>query len=285
MRFLDVKTDYAFKMVFGNAKHQDLLLSFLNSILTFQNDEKIEDLTIQDPYNPPLLKGMKDSYVDVKATLSTGEQVMIEMQVINHDGFEKRVLYNACKKYSMQLVTGSQYHLLKPVIAVSVVDFVMFDNNDRLINCFRLLEKEQLTEYSGEIELVFIELPKFQKNFEDLQELQDQWIYFVKHAEEFDLVPDSFNPSVQKALEIVNEAGMTSEELELHHKRKEFVAIQKSSIELGEKKGKQEGREEGREEGRQEEKLDIAQKMLAQGLEMDLIQSITGLSPQQIQNL
>ncbi len=281
MRFLDVKTDYAFKMVFGNDQHQDILISFLNSILEFQNDEKIENLSIQDPYNSPLLKGMKDSYVDVKATLSTGEQVMIEMQVINHEGFEKRILYNACKKYSMQLVSGNSYHLLNPVIAISVVDFVMFQDSDKLINCFRLLEKEKHTEYSGDIELVFIELPKFQKKFEELKEIQDQWIYFVKHAEDFDKVPTTWNPSIQKALEIVNEAGMTAEELELHHKRKEFVAIQKSSVQLGEQQGEQRGFQRGKEE----EKLDIAQKMLAQGIETQLICQITGLSEKQLQNL
>jgi hypothetical protein len=51
MKFLDVKTDYAFKKVFGSNEHKPLLIKFLNSIITFANRAKIEDLDIIDPYN------------------------------------------------------------------------------------------------------------------------------------------------------------------------------------------------------------------------------------------
>jgi hypothetical protein len=35
---------------------------------------------------------MKDSYVDVKAVLSDHRKVIIEMQVLNVEGFEKRLI-------------------------------------------------------------------------------------------------------------------------------------------------------------------------------------------------
>jgi len=97
MKFLDVKTDFAFKKVFGSADSKDLLISFLNSVIEFENKQTITDLTIVDPYNIPMLKGMKDTFVDVKAQLDDGSRVIIEMQVLNYEGFEKRVLYNAAK--------------------------------------------------------------------------------------------------------------------------------------------------------------------------------------------
>ncbi|MCF8008012.1 MAG: Rpn family recombination-promoting nuclease/putative transposase, partial [Methylovulum sp.] len=61
MKFLDIKTDFAFKKVFGSADSKDLLISFLNATIDFENNRKIEDLTIVDPYNIPMLKGMKDT--------------------------------------------------------------------------------------------------------------------------------------------------------------------------------------------------------------------------------
>ena len=109
MRFLDIKTDFAFKKVFGSADSKDILISFLNAIIDFENNRKIQDLTIVDPYNIPMLKGMKDTFVDVKAQLDDGSWVIIEMQVLNHEGFEKRVLYNAAKNYSIQLTKGDAY--------------------------------------------------------------------------------------------------------------------------------------------------------------------------------
>jgi len=123
MKFIDIKTDYAFKKVFGSKNSKNILLSFLNSIL----DIKIVDLTIEDPYNVPKLQGMKDTAVDVKAILDDKTKVIIEMQILNHDGFESRILYNTAKNYANQLDTGDMYSLLNPVIALTIVNFTMFD--------------------------------------------------------------------------------------------------------------------------------------------------------------
>ncbi len=265
MRFLDIKTDYAFKMLFGDEKNKSLLISFLNAMIEFPHQQKVQDLTIQDPYNPPLLQGMKITFVDVKARLDTGEQVLIEMQIVNHDGFEKRILYNACKSYSMQLVKGDQYHLLNPVIALNVLDFVMFEDNDNIINSFKLLDKKTLTQYSDDIELIFVELPKFQKSLNELEALQEEWIYFIKHAEKLQDIPEVLNPTIQQALHVVDQAGLSPEELEMVYKRQEFVAVIKGAeqlnfrkgmekgvkqgIERGIKQGRQEGMEKGKQEG------------------------------------
>jgi predicted transposase/invertase (TIGR01784 family) len=86
MRFLNVKTDFAFKKVFGGEGSKDILISFLNSVIDFGNGEKINDLVIVDPGQIPLIQGMKDTYVDVKARLSNGKRVIIEMQVLNVEG-------------------------------------------------------------------------------------------------------------------------------------------------------------------------------------------------------
>ncbi len=63
MEFLDIKTDYAFKKVFGSNESKELLKEFLNSTLDLQHE--IISVSIEDPYNVPKLKGMKDTAVDV----------------------------------------------------------------------------------------------------------------------------------------------------------------------------------------------------------------------------
>ena len=285
MNFLDIKTDYAFKMLFGDEKNKDILISFLNSLIEFPDQHQIQDLTIKDPYNLPLLEGMKETFVDVKALLDTGEQILIEMQVLNHDGFEKRVLYNACKNYSMQLVKGEEYDLLNPVIALNIVDFDMFQGETELISHFKLLEKKRFTKYSGDIELIFIELPKFQKALNDLKELKEEWIYFVKYAEQFDAIPQQLDSNVQKAFQVVNTAAMTPDELDIMQKRKEFVSVIKGTKQHSFQKGRQEGIEQGIEQGEQQKALDIAKKLLANGMDLDAICNITGLSKNHIQSL
>ena len=58
MKFLDVKTDYAFKRVFGSAESVPILISFLNAILDYRGEHAIIDLSILDPYLVPKLQGM-----------------------------------------------------------------------------------------------------------------------------------------------------------------------------------------------------------------------------------
>jgi len=249
MKFLDIKTDFAFKKVFGSADSKDILISFLNAVIEFENNQKIKDLTIVDPYSIPLLKGMKDTYVDVKAELSDNSRVIIEMQVLNHEGLEKRILYNAAKNYSIQLKKGDAYHLLNPVIALTITDFVLFKNSEELINNFKLIEKKRFIEYSDDIELIFIELPKFIKAETELETIQDKWLYFIKNAGDLDYIPNNLDQELKKAFNIANEANLSVEELELQHKKRDWIYIQKSSIELATKTGLKQGLEQGLKQG------------------------------------
>ncbi len=50
-------------------------------------------------------------------------------------------------------------------------------------------------------------------------------------------------------------------------------------------KGRQEGRIEGRQEGRIEEKSSVAKKLLLKGMEIDIIQEITGLSTEEVNRI
>jgi len=289
MNFLDIKTDFAFKKVFGSEGSKDLLISFLNSVIEFDQQQTITDLTIVDPYSIPLLKGMKDTFVDVKAELSDNTKVIIEMQVLNHEGFEKRVLYNAAKNYSLQLKKGDPYHLLNPVIALTITDFILFKNTDELINNFKLLEKNHFIQYSDDIELIFIELPKFHKTEAELSSIQDKWLYFIKNAGNLDYIPKNLNQELEKAFNIANEANLSEEELELQHKKKDFIYIQKSSIEFATKTGMEQGLEKGLQQGLEQGEwnntLKIIENANRMGLPMQAIIELTGLDEEKISAL
>ena len=305
MQFLDVKTDYAFKKVFGSEDSKEKLISFLNAIIYDTSKVKIKDLTIVDPYTIPMIKGVKDTFVDVKVVLDDNSKVIIEMQVLHHTGFEKRVLYNAAKNYSIQLNKGEDYHLLNPVIALSIVDFTMFEDTQSIINRFKLLEKDTMIDYSDDIELIFIELPKFNKDETQLTNIKDEWIYFIKNAGSLEYIPTNLNTNIKDALDSVNEANLSKEELEAQHKRKEFISIQRlalmkakndgieqglekgleQGLEKGLEKGLEQGLKKGREEGIEQEKIEIAKKSLQQGLDIDTIVMITGLDKQVIESL
>jgi predicted transposase/invertase (TIGR01784 family) len=290
MRFLDMKTDYAFKKVFGSENSKDILLSFLNSTLDL--DKEIIDLKIEDPYNVPKLQGMKDTSVDVKATLDDKTKVIVEMQILNHDGLESRILYNTAKNYANQLESGDKYSLLNPVIALTILNFEMFEF-EKYKSSFKLFEKDTFTKYKDDIELIFIELPKFQKELEECKSIEDKWIYFIQNARELKVVPKNANSIIQKAYKIANRANLSKEELELQEKREDFLFIQKNSIEKakreareeGREEGRKEGKEEGREEGEKKKAIEIAKNLLDAKVDIDTIIISTGLSIKEIKDL
>ena len=213
--FINPKTDFAFKKIFGSQQSTDILISFLNAIL-YDGTETIVGLEIIDPYQSSRIKGLKDSFLDVRAKLNNQTTVIIEMQVLNVVGFEKRVLYNAAKFYATQLDVGNSYTLLNPVIALTIVDFKMFPTSSKVISTFTMRERDEMTSYCDDIKIVFIELPKFQKTLETLDSLSDKWIYFLSNANKLQSVPSNLEaePAIQHAFRVAEQSQLSRDELE-----------------------------------------------------------------------
>ena len=294
MIFINPKTDYAFKKIFGSSESKEILISFLNALI-YEGNSTIEDLEIINPNLPPKIEGLKDSYLDVKAQLSDGTLVIIEMQVLNVQSFGKRVFYNAAKTYAFQLEAAQGYRLLKPVIALTITDFEMFPDSEEFSSKFVLKEvNKNFTYPENELDLVFVELPKFIKGQEELETLADKWIYFMKNARSLTSVPETMDsvPEIHQAFEIANQVKLSREELADLDRREQFIydqqgAIIKASregIEQGREEGIEQGREEGREEGMREKAIAIARQLLSQ-LDNAAISQVTGLTVEDVQNL
>jgi predicted transposase/invertase (TIGR01784 family) len=231
MQFLNPTTDFAFKKIFGSPESADILLSFLNAVLNFQSPYRIASVTIQDPYLAPKILGMKDSFVDVRATDEQGKHYIIEMQILPVHGFEQRVLYNSCKKYAGQIQKGDDYRLLNDVIALTITDFTMFEHTD-MVSKFKLRD-ESGREYSDDLELIFVELPKFIKQEAELSAMLDKWCYFLRHAKNLRAVPGILaqESSIAHAFVIANRASLSEEELELQERREMFIQDQRGARE------------------------------------------------------
>ncbi len=78
MKFLNPKTDFAFKKIFGSEESRDILLSFLNAILNFRSPYQLVDIEILDPYLAPKIRGMKDTFLDVRAKDEKSQWYIIE---------------------------------------------------------------------------------------------------------------------------------------------------------------------------------------------------------------
>jgi predicted transposase/invertase (TIGR01784 family) len=270
MTFINPKTDYAFKKIFGSSDSKDILISFLNALI-YDGNPTIKYLEIINPNLPPRIIGLKDTYLDVKAQLADGTIVIIEMQVLNVESFDKRVLYNAAKTYAFQLQKGEGYRMLKPVIALTITDFEMFKNSERLISRFVYKESTtNLTYTDNNIQLLFVELPKFTKELSQLETLADKWIYFIKYANTLTQVPQIMDsiPEIHQAFDIANQVNLSPEELAELESREMFIYDQQGALI----------------KARQEEKQTIAQQLLDR-LDDEIISQTTGLSIEEVRNL
>ena len=95
------------------------------------------------------------------------------------------------------------------MIALTLVDFVLFEDCLSPITRFKLLEKNQFVEYRDDIELIFVELPKFDKTQVESMSVQDKWIYFVQNAGSLKAIPEGSTSEFQQACEIINEANLS----------------------------------------------------------------------------
>ena len=295
---INPRVDFAFKKLFGSEENKDLLIDFINSIVS--EKDKVVDLELKNPYSVKNFRSDKISILDIKAQGVDGKWYNIEMQIMDQEYFDKRALYYWSKLYTEQMVSGSNYDLLKKTIGINILNFNCLDEK-KYHNCYKILNIESKKEYSEQLELHFIELKKYD---EKLSSRLDKWTNFLIKGEGYDntTLPKELKEveSIQKALEVLETMGLNVEERESYEARLKFMrdeeaafrtamkrGIEKGTregIEKGKIEGKIQGKIEGITEGEKRKQIEIAKKSL-EILDDITISKITGLSEEEIKLL
>ena len=217
MRFANIKNDIAFKKVFGSENHKNILISFLNAVLDFKDEKEIVEVEILNPYQVPKIEELKETILDIRAKNKSGESFIVEMQKKDLGDFAKRSLYYTSKAYVSQLDKGYKYDKLKKVYFIGVLDFKMFSNKD-YISRHLILNKETLKQEIEDFEFTFIELPKFNKKLNELKTILDKWIYFIKEAENLEMIPKEFESKEEfiEAFQIATQHTWDKKEMEVY---------------------------------------------------------------------
>ena len=275
MKFVDPKTDIAFKKIFGNEAHKNVLIEFLNEMLELEYP--IADVTITNSYQSPTIFGLKETALDIKATDTEKRQFIIEMQVEKEAAFAKRALYYSSKAYSQQLKKAEKYHQLKPVIFLGILDFTLFEHGQPLSRHL-ILNTQNMAHDLKDLELNFIELPKFTLTENELETVTDKWIYFLQQAPNLDHIPsNATTPALQQAYQIAEQHRWTAEELEAYEAQGLKLGKARNALETAHLDGKIEGKAEAM--------LETAKTMLSKGFDIDTIAEITKLTTAEVEAL
>ncbi|MEL6939480.1 MAG: PD-(D/E)XK nuclease family transposase, partial [Cyanobacteria bacterium J06598_1] len=139
--------------------------------------------------------------------------------------------------------------------------------------------QNSLTTYSDDIELVFVELPKFSKSLSELKTITDQWIYFLQQADTLEMMPadwEGISP-LEKAFEIAELSNLSREELDIFQRKQIFLQDSQNAVLKGIEQGIEQGIERGVEQGERRKAEEIARALL-DVLDLETISQKTGLS-------
>lgn len=192
MKFVDVKNDVAFRKVFGNENKKIILISFLNAVLGLEGQSLIKDVTLLNPFQLPRILGEKSSIIDIRATDEIGSTFIVEMQVAEPSGFDKRVLYYTSKDYAGQINSGDDYPLLRPVYFIGILNFDYF-LGESYLSSHLILDEETGACTFKDLKFRFIELKKFNKKEQELKNIIDKWVFFIKNADKLEVMPENID--------------------------------------------------------------------------------------------
>ena len=285
MQFLPLKMDFVFKFVFTN----DLgaLASLISSILFPNGDKKLEVIEIISSEIIPIFKNGKRTFLDLKLLCkilpSEDENyIQVELQIAEQSGYIQRSLYYASGLIQHQLKAGESYFQLTPIIQINILDFSLLPG-ESIVSRFLLKEKDSNTILTEDFQMIYVELPKFQKTkIEDLQTEAEIWFYLLNNIQ--NLTEKSRMEILKKKPDLKNAFGVLEMYSSDPEKQREFEerlrADENYAYELAVKYEK--GIEKGIEEGELRKSMETARKMRELGDSLEKISIVTGLSELQL---
>lgn len=279
MMYLDPKADLTFKKIF--AKHPDLLISLLNSLLPLSDKEQIVEIKYLPNELVPELYGRKNTIVDVLCQDVSGRKFCVEMQMEWSNAFMQRVLFNASKLYVSQLQKAEEYETLKPVYSLNLVNEIIEKNMpDCFIHNYRIVHDKDTKKVIKGLHFTFIELPKFTPHTFLEKRMSVLWLRFLTEIDsDTKEVPADLleSPEISKALEEVKVSSFTDAELRTYDKFWDTIRTEKTLL--------KDKYEKGMEKGAIDEKIATAQRLLAMGLTVDQVAAATQLTLEHIEKL
>ncbi|MBR1735379.1 MAG: Rpn family recombination-promoting nuclease/putative transposase [Alphaproteobacteria bacterium] len=258
--------DVIFKAMLGNPKETRGLIHFLNSVL--RPEDPIVSVQIQ---NPEILAEHvleKGSRLDILATTNSNEIINVECQAGSEPSMIERLLYYWSRNFSKQLSPGDPYFKLKRTVSIAVLNFNLPKNDNRYQIRGRIFDCESLKEMTNLLELHFLDLTEL-KGIDENNPVTS-WMEFFKnpYSKEAQLICERI-PEIKEAKKMFEKVKADPKCLELIRMREE------ANIEFGNAIANAEAKKT----------LEIAKKMLSDGMSVELVAKYSGLSVSEIETL
>jgi predicted transposase/invertase (TIGR01784 family) len=279
-KYINPFTDFGFKKIFGEEASKPLLLDFLNALLPLEHH--VIDLTFKNSEQLGQTEADRKAIYDIYCDTDKGEKFIVELQKAKQNYFKERTIYYSTFPIKEQAEKGEWNYNLKAVYCIGILDFTFDDyesepEKSEVVHTIKLKNKHGKTFYD-KLTYIYLEMPNFNLKEDNLVTRLDQWLYFIKHLEDFQSIPTIFKDEVfTQAFEKAEIARFGQVEIESYEMNLKIYRDYKNTVDTA--------FDEGKMEGKMEEKLDVAKKMKAKGLSINDIVDLTGLSINEINAL
>lgn len=293
--YIDPRTDFGFKYLFGTPMNKDLLIGFLNAL--FHGTHTITDLTYLNGEQLGIRKEDRRAIFDVYCETESGEKFIVEMQNVFQQFFKDRSVYYSTFPIREQAKRGDWDFRLESVYTVGILNFV-FDEDKNSKEYFhhevKLMDVNTKKVFYDKLTFIYLELPKFTKTENELETLFDKWVFVLKNLSRLLERPVALQERVFKRLfEAASIAQFTPNQLrEYEASVKAYRDIVNAvntarleGLEEGLEKGLEKGLEEGIAKGERKKQTEIARTLKEMGLDIPSIQKATGLTINEIREL
>jgi len=287
-KYINPFTDFGFKKIFGEEASKPLLLDFLNALLPLEHH--VVDLTFKNSEQLGQTEADRKAIYDIYCDTDKGEKFIVELQKAKQNYFKERTIYYSTFPIKEQAEKGEWNYNLKAVYCIGILDFTFDDyesepEKSEVVHTIKLKNKHGKTFYD-KLTYIYLEMPNFNLKEDNLVTRLDQWLYFIKHLEDFQSIPTIFKDEVfTQAFEKAEIARFGQVDIESYEMNLKIYRDYKNTVDTAFDEGKMEGKLEGKLEGKMEEKHDVARKMKAKGLSINDIVDLTGLSINEINAL
>jgi len=273
--YLDLKLDYAFKLVFGSAGQEENLRILLDSILPEKHIRSVEFLTQEQTGDLP---DEKKVIYDIFCKTEDGSEFVVEMQMNPQDDFADRMVYYSTYPVRNSVLRGGKSYRLPEIYVISILNFTMrgVPANDNAINHYTIRTKDGL-QLTNSIHYVTVELPKLPEELSESPTQSEGVLYLLDHLGGMDRIPVKLKDiGLENIIGLATFASMDSMTQQEYIARIMDEIDARSQIRTAEEEGMAKGLQQGREEGREDAKADFVSVMRSQGYTEEQISSILG---------
>ena len=283
-KYINLMVDWSFKRVFGTEVNKDILIEFLKVIFP---QFAITDITYIPTEQLGIMEDDRKAIFDVLCKTEDDKTFLVEMQRGAQKHFFERALYYTSfpiMKQGKKAIAKEKEEGAKPwnfsldgVFFLGILNFE-YEQDEMTEHRYQLLETKTLKQMTDKLEFVFVEVAKFDKSEDELETDLDKWLYLLKNMSTLLERPAALRDRIfGRLFDVAEYARLDDEERKNYVESMNTARDTYNQIDYALNKGIEIGLEK--------KTYEIAQRMIAKGLDVDTIADFTGLTKEEVAKL